>query len=191
MILETLICSLNSNEEINVAPFGIKKKKDLVVISPYLPSRTHENLLNNEYASVNYVDDVSLFVNCFLNKQKFKLKRCSLIRGFFLSEALSHQEVKVIDYKKNNLRPSFYCKIVFFKNHAPFLGFNRARHALLEACILASRIKILKKEKILNELNYLSMAVEKTSGTKEISLWNDIKNFIMTEIHKNAKNQSR
>lgn len=188
MILETLICSLDSNEEINVAPFGIKKKKDLIVISPYLPSRTHENLLNNEYASINYADDIGLFVNCFLNKNKFKFKKCNLIKGFFLSEALSHQEVKVIDYKKNNLRPSFYCKIVYFKNHAPFLGLNRARHALLEACILASRIKILKKEKILNELNYLSIAVEKTSGKKEISLWNDMKNFIMKGIDRNAKN---
>tara|TARA_B100001027_G_scaffold201100_1_gene160904 strand:+ start:103 stop:669 length:567 start_codon:yes stop_codon:yes gene_type:complete len=188
MILETLICSTNFNEEVNVAPFGIQKKKDIVVISPYLPSKTHENLLQNKFATVNHTDDAGLFVNCFLKKKKFKLAKCQLIDSFFLKDALSYHEIEVIDYKKDKLRPSFFCKSLFFKNSAPFLGFNRARNALLEACILASRIKILKKDKIDQELNYLSTAIEKTSGPKEISLWRDINIFIVNEMKKYGKN---
>ena len=47
MILETLICSINNNQEVNIAPFGIRRNKDVIVISPYLPSKTHENLQNS------------------------------------------------------------------------------------------------------------------------------------------------
>ena len=47
----------------------------------------------------------------------------------------------------------FKCKIVNKMEHKRFEGFNRARGSLIEACILASRVKILKKEYILKELN--------------------------------------
>ena len=46
-------------------------------------------------------------------------------------------------------------------------GHNRAKAAIIEACILASRVKLLKKKKILDELNYLSIGVEKTAGNLE------------------------
>ena len=81
MILETLICSINNNQEVNIAPFGIRRNKDVIVISPYLPSKTHENLHETKYASINYTDDASLFVNCFLKRKKFHKQR-SLPRKF-------------------------------------------------------------------------------------------------------------
>ena len=62
MIIETIISTINSKGKVNFAPFGIKKNKNFVYISPYIPSRTLENLNLNKCAVVNYTDDIRYFV---------------------------------------------------------------------------------------------------------------------------------
>ena len=48
-----------------------------------------------------------------------------------------------------------------------FLGFSRARHAVLEASILASRARLLDPEEIRVELERLQVLVDKTAGPRE------------------------
>jgi hypothetical protein len=55
--------------------------------------------------------------------------------------------------------------------HAPFLGFNRAQSAVMEAAILVSRLHLLPAEKIASELSYLQIAVDKTAGEPEREAW--------------------
>ena len=48
-----------------------------------------------------------------------------------------------------------------------FLGFNRARHAVLEAAILATRVHMLPAEQIREEFARLQVIVDKTAGPRE------------------------
>ena len=48
-----------------------------------------------------------------------------------------------------------------------FLGFNRARHAVLEASIIASRARRLPADDIDAELARLQVLVDKTAGPRE------------------------
>ena len=48
-----------------------------------------------------------------------------------------------------------------------FLGFNRARHAVLEASIIASRASLLPAGEIQAELERLQVLVDKTAGPRE------------------------
>ena len=48
---------------------------------------------------------------------------------------------------------------------------NRAKAAVLEAAILASRLKMLPPEKIEDELAYLKIAIDKTAGPDEEKAW--------------------
>jgi hypothetical protein len=52
-----------------------------------------------------------------------------------------------------------------------FFGFNRAKHAVLEGAILASRIGILPPEQIRDEMARLAIVVEKTAGQRERRAW--------------------
>ena len=70
------------------------------------------------------------------------------------------------------------CKIVRRVNHAPFLGFNRAQYAVLEAAILVSRLTMLSTEKINAELEYLTIGYQKAAGEREQEAWE----WLMTEI---------
>jgi uncharacterized protein len=48
-----------------------------------------------------------------------------------------------------------------------FLGLNRACHAVLEASILASRVRLLPAGEIVAELGRLQLLVDKTAGPRE------------------------
>ena len=178
MIIESIIISSDLSGLINFAPFGIKKKNDLIFISPYFPSTTLKNLKINKYASVNYTDQAIVFVDCLLGKKNFKTNKCKKKNSFFLQDSLSHDEVEVIEYIHDKLRPTFKCKILNSSINNRFNGINRANNSIIEACILASRVRLLEKEKIFNELKYLSIAVEKTSGESELRAWKKINEFI-------------
>ena len=48
-----------------------------------------------------------------------------------------------------------------------FFGFNRARHAVLEAAILATRTEILPLDEMLADFRKLAVLVDKTGGPRE------------------------
>jgi hypothetical protein len=47
------------------------------------------------------------------------------------------------------------------------MGFNRAKHAVLEAAILATRTHLLPKDQIRDEFSRLQVIVDKTAGPRE------------------------
>ena len=182
MIIESIIISSDLSGLINFAPFGIKKEEDFIFISPYFPSTTLKNLKNNKYASVNYTDQANIFVDCLLGKKDFKINQCKKKNSFFLKDSLSYDEVEVVEYIHHELRPTFRCKVINSYMNKRYMGINRANNSIIEACILASRVKLLEKEKILKELEYLSIAVEKTSGENELKAWKKINEYIKRNI---------
>ena len=48
-----------------------------------------------------------------------------------------------------------------------FFWFNRAKHAVVEAAILATRVHFLPREEILADFARLNVLVEKTGGAQE------------------------
>ena len=64
MIIETIVSTMDNEEKVNFSPFGIKKKKNQICISPYIPSKTLLNLELTKCAVVNYTDSTSFFVDC-------------------------------------------------------------------------------------------------------------------------------
>ena len=113
-----------------------------------------------------------------------KKKKSLKVNGYYLAKALAHDEVIVESIQDHKIRPTFKCKVIERYSHRRFEGFNRANGALIEACILASRVKILKKNEILKDLNYLTNAIEKTAGVDEKKNWKLIKNYILNESSK-------
>ena len=183
MIFETIISSIDNKNVVNFSPFGIRKSKKYIYISPYIPSRTLNNLVETGCAVVNYLNDASLFVDCVVgNKANLEKRKSRKIKGFFLKNSLSYEEVRVINYREDKVRPTFKCEVVNTVFKKPFLGINRAANAIIEACILATRTNILNKTKIKTELNYLKIAVEKTSGEKELEAWEKINKYILKSI---------
>ena len=184
MIFETIISTTDKKGKVNFAPFGIKKKSNFIYISPYIPSKTLENIEATNCAVINYTNNALFFVNCILGKKEFKKKKCKYLSGFFLEDSISHDEVVVKEIQKNKIRPTFKCEIINSKNHNRFEGLNRAQFALIEACILATRINMIDNKILKKELDYLSKPIDKTGGRIEKELWLKLNKHIENEINK-------
>ena len=59
-----------------------------------------------------------------------------------------------------------------------FFGFNRAKHAVLEATILATRLHLLPIEQVRSEFERLRSPVEKTAGPVELEAWRILNDYV-------------
>jgi hypothetical protein len=171
MIFETIITSQDMEGRVHVTPFGIRQQDNLVIISPYKPSTTLDNILATQRAVLNLTDDVRVFAGALTQRQPWTLLPAELIEGYRLADCLAHKELKLISVEEDILRPNLYLEIVHESQHHPFQGFNRAQAAVIELAVLVSRLKRLPLEKITQEMAYLTIAIEKTAGPKELEAW--------------------
>lgn len=171
MIRETIVTTLNADGSVHIAPMGIREEEELIVIAPFKPSTTLENIKREQSAVVNLTDDVRIFAGCLTGRYDWPTTAADKFKGQRLRDCLAHLELAVQDMQEDELRPKFYCEVRHRASHAPFRGFNRAQLSVLEAAILVSRLHMLPAEKIDNEIKYLEIAVEKTAGPAEREAW--------------------
>ena len=69
-----------------------------------------------------------------------------------------------------------------------FLGFNRARHAVVEAAILATRTRILPRAEILADLGRLAVLVAKTGGPVEEKAFRLLHEYVLSAPEATAPN---
>ena len=124
-----------------------------------------------ELVVANYTDDVRIFAGCLTGRRGWPVRPAAKVPGAVLDASLAHAELAVEDVAEDELRPRFRCRIVHQETHGPFLGFNRAQAAVVEAAILTSRLHLLPWNKIERELAYLEIAVTKTAGPRERQAW--------------------
>ena len=171
MIHEVIVTTQYEDGNTHIAPMGIRHENQHYIISPFKPSATLDNIQREKHAVINHVNDVRVFAGCLTGRKNWPLIDCDKIIGKRLECALSHLELQLDYIQEDELRPSFYMQLIHSHNHKPFTGFNRAQSAVLELAILVSRLDMLPEEKIRNELQYLTIAIEKTAGEHEQTAW--------------------
>jgi len=152
---------------------GLHEHGDQLIVMPFRPSTTLNNLLELGCAVVNYTDDVRYFSACLTDQREdWPMNLAKQVKGRYLAEILAHDELRLEHVEDDPLRPKLFCDIVHSETHRPFKGFNRAQSAVIEAAILTSRLGRLPLDKIQTELAYLSIGYEKTAGQREKIAWN-------------------
>ena len=171
MIYEVIITTMNQHGSTHIAPMGVWNEGGAIIIAPFKPSATLENIKRNKSCVINSTDDVRIFAGCLTDHKNWDLLPTEKVKGYRLKAALSHVELELLSEKEDELRPHFYCRPVNEVIHKSFKGFNRAQQAVLELAILVSRLDMLPPEKIKNEIEYLSIAIKKTAGKNEKIAW--------------------
>ncbi len=171
MIRECIVTTLNEEGRVHIAPLGLIAEEGGWMIAPFRPSATLDNLRRTPYAVANFTDDVLVFAGCLTGCKDWPTRPSTHVPGAVLEGALAHAELAADQVEEDEQRPRFHCRVVHEASHAPFKGFNRAQAAVIEAAILASRLRMLPREKIEHELGYLQIAVEKTAGPREHEAW--------------------
>ncbi|MGE0120037.1 MAG: DUF447 domain-containing protein [Dongiaceae bacterium] len=171
MIWECIVATQNRAGIVHIAPLGLIEEGEHLVIAPFRPSLTLDNLRENPCAVANYTDDVLVFAGCLTGRRDWPTRPATTIPGAVLDQALAHAELRVAGVAEDELRPRFRCAVVHEESHRPFHGFNRAQAAVVEAAILVSRLHMLAPEKVERETAYLQIAIDKTAGPRERQAW--------------------
>ncbi len=171
-IRESVVTTLNADGSAHVAPLGVIEEPPYLVIAPFRPSTTLENLRRHPFACVNYTVDVRVFAGCVTRRRRdWPTVPALRVEGRRLAGALAHSEVEVAEVVEDEQRPRFRCREIHEAAHAPFRGINRAQAACVEAAVLVSRLHMLPPEKVAGEMAYLEIAIGKTAGEAEREAW--------------------
>jgi hypothetical protein len=146
---------------------GVEWGEARIVIKPYRGTRTLRNLRATGAAVVNVTDDILLFSQAALGDPRPPTRAAAGVEGAVLDDACSWREVRVEAVDDGEARARVSTVVVGGGVGREFLGFNRACHAVLEASILASRVRMLEAEDIRAELLRLQVLVDKTGGPRE------------------------
>jgi uncharacterized protein len=166
-VIETVVTTLNPDGSVNCAAMGVEWGERRIVIKPYRSTRTLRNLRATGAAVVNLTDDILLFSEAALGDPHPPTRPAASIEGAILDDACSWREVRVEAIDDSAARARVDAMVVDGGTGREFVGLNRARHAVLEASILASRARLLAAEDIDAELRRLQVLVDKTAGPRE------------------------
>jgi len=167
MIVETVTTTINPDGSVNCAAMGVEWGDEEIVIKPYRATRTLRNLQATGAAVVNLTDDILLFAQAALEDPHPPTRPAARVDGAVLADACSWREVSVDAIDGDGPRASVRTRVVGRGTGREFIGFSRACHAVLEASILASRVRRLPAAEVRAELAHLAVLVDKTAGPRE------------------------
>jgi uncharacterized protein len=170
-IFETVVTTLAADGTPHVAPMGVRYQGERIVLMPFKPSTTHDNIIATSHAVLNIVTDTRVFAGCVTGRKAWPTLPAERVAGVRLACALNHVELMLEEHSDESQRPVLRLARVHEAAHAPFIGMNRAQAAVIEGAVLVSRLHMLPPEKIDVEMAYLQIAIDKTAGPGEHEAW--------------------
>ena len=167
MIVETIVTTVDDAGVVNIAPMGVEWGDDIIVLKPFLETATFRNVSATGTAVVNLIDDVRVFARAAISNPSYPTRPATVVNGFRLAECCSWRELSVRSLDSTPPRSRIETAVVHREVQREFIGFNRACHAVLEATIYATRLHLLARDFVEQELTRLQVIVDKTAGPAE------------------------
>jgi hypothetical protein len=167
MIVETIFSTLDQSGKPNFAPMGLVWGEEFVRVRPYRDTQTYRNLLSTRHGVACISDDVLAYVQCALYDAvlpHFAAKACP---GVVLRNACSWRELEVVSQGGTHNRAEVHCRVIHEGRQRDFLGFRRASNAVIEATILATRLKLYDLKTKTERMAQFEEIVEKTGDDTE------------------------
>ena len=208
MILESIVTTTNVDQSSNISPMGPRIQPPVVSekpaslprsanpnpafthfeLRPFDTSTTFANLKRHRQGVLHVDDNVELFARAAVGKLKTDnlppLTKAEKIDGHIIQSACRAYEFEVESIDESGPRMSLICEIVKAHRLRDFFGFNRAKHAVIEAAILATRIDFLPAEEIQEQFQWLKVIVEKTAGPAEANAFDYLDQFVSLKLRK-------
>ena len=181
-LIETVVTTTGSDGSVNCGAMGVRWGESELVFWPFDATRTLRNLRVHGEAVVHLTDDVLLFVEAALGHPRPAMRPATAIAGSVIEDVLSWREVVVAEITPASgglPRSRVRARVVASGagGREP-LGLCRARHAAVEASILASRLRWLGAARVSAELERLQELVDKTAGLREREAMDYVRRYV-------------
>ena len=177
MILEGLVTTTDPAGAMHLAAMGPQVDPvagsghaiEQLLLKPFASSQTGGNLLRLPEGVFHVTDDSLLLARVVTGTLAAPpvSRPATAVRGWVLDEACRAYEFKVVAADTSQERLRLEARVVAVHEGRPFLGFNRARHAVVEGAILVTRLHLLGAEEVSRQLRELAVIVSKTGGPRE------------------------
>jgi hypothetical protein len=172
MILEALVTTTNPDGSPHVAPMGPDVSPDFArfQLRPFPSSRTYRNLVAHPEGVIHVTYDALLLAKASVGAAdpRARVRSADTVKGFVLVGACRYFEFKVTRTDATEPRVRLDAEIVHAATLRDFWGFNRGKHAVLEAAILATRLHLLPLDDVAAEFRRLRGIIDKTGGPDEL-----------------------
>jgi uncharacterized protein len=182
MILEGIVTTMGANGALNIAPMGplVDAEITRLTLRPFRSAQTYRNLKAHGEGVFHVTDDVLLLAQAAVSiiDPLPALRPATKIRGHILTDACRFYEFRVQRLDDSQERTQIEVEIVAAGRQRDFFGFNRAKHAVVEAAILATRLHFLPRADVQAEMQRLLAPVEKTGGAQELKAFRFLQDYI-------------
>ncbi len=182
MIVEGIVTTKNLDGSINVAPMGpvVEEEFRALTLRPFPPSLTYENLKREQAGVFHITDDACLIALAAVNQLPAPPEMFSArtIPGSVLADCCRWFEFRIRSIDETGERPRMMAEVIHQERRRDFLGFNRARHALIEAAILVSRIRWLGQTAVHQALDPLEAPIKKTGTEAELQVFEQLRSLV-------------
>ena len=190
LLLEGIVTTLNDDGTPHVAPMGPIVDADFtqLLLRPFQTSTTFQNLKRTGQGVLHVTDDVEMFARAAVGQlsETPRLFSAKAVDGAILADSCRWYAFRVESIDDAVERTQIRAKIVEYGRMRDFFGFNRAKHAVIEAAILATRIEFLSADHIRHEFERLAVMVEKTGGVQERTAFAFLQNYVTDHLRPSA-----
>lgn len=186
LILEGIVVTQDEAGAANIAPMGPRVDRGLtrLVLRPFQTAQTYRNLKASRRGVFHVIDDVELLAHAavgmldpapaLVSVESFPCPR--------LADACRWLAFRVLTLDDQTERTTIDCEVVASGTIRDFFGFNRAKHAVLEAAILATRTGILPDDELRGEMARLATPVAKTAGEQERRAFEFLQQYVESRL---------
>ena len=171
VILEGIMTTLGPDGTVNISPMGpeVDAAMEQLVLKPFQTSTTFANLKRTGQGVFHVTDDVELLAQAAVGMPNPlpAMIDAEAVRGKILADACRWYALHVESLDDSQERTRIVARVVDRGWIRDFFGFNRAKHAVVEAAILATRTSLLPLEDIYAQFEKLRVLVDKTGGHQE------------------------
>jgi hypothetical protein len=188
MILEGLVTTIAPDGTLNLAPMGpiVEPSMRKLILRPFNTSHTYRNLKDHGEGVFHVTDDVLLLAQGAIGTidPLPPLERATAILGYVVTDACRYYEFRVTRIDDTNERTTMEAEVVHDGTLRDFFGFNRAKHLVLEAAILATRTAFLPLDEIMADFRRWEVVVAKTGGEREKEAFALLKRHVECEMER-------
>lgn len=182
VLLEGIVTTLDAEGACHTAPMGpiVDEAFTQLLLRPYRTSTTYQNLKRTGQGVLHVTDNVEMFARAALGQLEElpKMIAATAVEGQIIADACRWYAFRVDSIDDRRERTEIAATVVDRGRIRDFLGFNRAKHAVIEAAILATRVQFLGTSAVQSEFERLSVIVEKTGGRQERSAFALLQTYV-------------
>ena len=185
-ILEGIVTTRNADGTINVAPMGpfVDEEMTALHLRPFQSSQTFQNLNRERQGVFHVTDDALLLADAVTGalRETPPTFPAKIVAGEVLASVCRWYEFRIEEFDDREERARLSAKVVHTGRLRDFFGWNRAKHAVLEAAILATRVEFLAPADIREQFARLKIPVEKTAGPSERTAFQRLEDYVADRI---------